>query len=225
MDELPVDPRLRVPCSIQVCGSSMSGKSSICKKIILNKERLFKKPPEIIIWVYQEAQDLHEELMNRPDVIFTKDIEDIYTYMDGTQVVMIIVDDRITSILKNSHDIIKLMVQKTHHYQLIFVLVLHAIFVKDLRLANLQTSYLVITKLLRDYSSVYRLSYQLNPLNPKLVYSAYEHTARRQKYVDFCICLHSENDERTRYRSSIFFWEDATVFIPTNFIQYNTAKL
>lgn len=203
----------------------MTGKSQICKKIILNKDRLFARPPEVCVWVYQEYdEDLHSELQELDYVVFTKELSDIYQFMDGKRVVLVVVDDRVTTILKNSADIIKLFVQTTHHYSLIFILVLHAIFIKDLRLANLQTSYLILTKALRDPSSTFRLSYQLDPLNPKFMYSAYLRAIKKKKFVDFCICMHVEDDERTKYRSSVFFWEGIEIYLPASSTQLGPSK-
>lgn len=196
----------------------MSGKSTLCKKIVQNKDRLFTKPPSLIIWVYNEENSVDEELRERSDIIFTKELSDIYTYLDGETTILVILDDRTTNLLQNNKEVIKLFVQTVHHFKLIFVLVIHAIFIKDLRLANLQTNYLLITKNIRDKSSILALSYQISPLAPKLIYSAYEYTIRDKKFADFCICLHPNDHEKTRFRSSVFFWENITIFLPTSSI-------
>lgn len=225
MFDPPADLRLVSPCSIQLAGVSQSGKSTICKKIVLNKDRLFTTPPVLTIWVYEQPQGLHDELSDRDDVIFVKNLDEAKEHIDGERMVMLIVDDKISSILKSNADIIKYMTATVHHQNVIFVLILHSIFVKNLRLANLQANYLILMALHRDLSSIFRLSYQMLPFNSKFVYSAYMHSIANKQYPHFVIALHPKDDSRTRYRSNLFFWEECILFLPKDDVRPSVSTL
>ncbi len=70
--------------------------------------------------------------------------------------------------------------------------------------------------MIRDVSSILRLSFQLQPLNCKFVYNAYIHAVSKNQFAHFAICLHAKDSELARYRSTIFFWEDLTIYLPKN---------
>lgn len=195
----------------------MSGKTTLAKNIYYHKDRLFTIPPELTIWIYQEIEEWHSDFKDRDDVIFLNDFDEVKRHLETEErTVMIIADDRTSYMLRKNSDMLTYFLEKVHHNNLIFVCVLHAIFVPNCRLANLQTSYLIITKMIRDVSSILRLSFQLKPLNTKFVYNAYMHAVSKAPFSHFVICLHAKDSELTRYRSTIFFWEDLTIYLPGN---------
>lgn len=178
-------------------------------KIIKHRERLFKEPIDDIVWVYGEWQELYEKLqIEEPSIKFTQDKDDALQVLESDSKCLIILDDRTVETLANNSDLLAYFVQKSHHRAAVFLWLTHAIFLPKCRLAQINATYCIVLRMLRDSSAIFRLGYQLLPTNPKFIYEAYRYAVNKKPYSYILFCFHPTDPVGTRIRTSAFFWED-----------------
>ena len=49
--------------NILVCGQSQSGKTVWTKRLLVHNEKLFRQPPDLIIYVYKHWQPVYDEMI------------------------------------------------------------------------------------------------------------------------------------------------------------------
>lgn len=202
------DLRLAFPCTIQIAGYSMSGKSTLAGSIVKNRKRIFKEKVDRVYWLYGEWQPLYENLQTEDaNIIFTKENNDILDALESGERFMCVIDDRTLETLSNNTDILSFFIQKSHHKEAVFLWLTHAIFLPKCRLIQINASYCIVLKMLRDSSSILRLGYQLCPTNPKFIYEAYQYSVNKKPYAHILFLFHPSDAPGTRIRTSIFFWE------------------
>lgn len=212
-----VDLRLAFPCTIQVSGYSQAGKSYLAAKIVKHRKRLFKKKVDKVIWLYSEMQPLYETLQQEEsEITFTKDNQDVLDELESGEPVIVVLDDQTIQTLANNSSLLTFFVQSSHHKQAVFIWLTHAIFLPKCRLIQINSTYLVVFRMLRDSSSIYRLGYQLMPSSPKTIYEAYRYSVNKNSYSYIFFLFHPSDVAGTRIRTSLFFWEKDFEIIQTN---------
>ena len=111
--------------------------------------------------------------------------------------------------------IAKLFTEKSHHGNLGVVYLVQNLFhkSKDHRTISLNTSYLVLTKNVRDASQVIHLAKQLYPNNTKFFQQAYQ-MATKEPYTYPFVDLMPTCPDEIRLRSGIFLTDKHYVYQP-----------
>lgn len=177
-----------------------------------------------VIWLYSEMQPLYEKLqLEDPSIIFTKDNQDVFDEIELGEPVIVILDDQTVQALTNITNLLTFFVQSAHHKHAVFIWLTHAIFIPKCRLIQINSTYLVVFKMLRDSSSIYRLGYQLMPSSPKFIYEAYRYAVNKKPYSYIFFLFHPSDASGTRVRTSLFFWEkDFEIIQAQNGSDYET---
>ena len=92
MDEFTLS--LQHPSTISICGPIFSAKSSLVSKIIKERDKVFDKHIDTVIYVFKEDQPLLQELARYDKkIIFTKDVEEANEKIKGNT--LLILDDQL----------------------------------------------------------------------------------------------------------------------------------
>lgn len=156
-----------VPASLQICGCSFSGKSTILYKLIKESETLFTRPPRTIIYCYahpppEGALDNVPNLIKHHGFPEKETIEQWITDYSSSE--WMLASDDLSHNFFDSDISRILMTRVVHHSNLFFCLTTHRLFSteKNARLSSLNFHYYILTPSKRDISSYGRLSTQLN---------------------------------------------------------------
>jgi len=116
--ETDFDMRLRTPFGGIICGGTMSGKTHYVARLIKNRSQVFDQKFDRIIYVYDEWQNLYEDLVKSvPEIPFTKNITQVFEdedFFDSDEKTLLILDDVANSLADNALAS-KLFTQKIHH--------------------------------------------------------------------------------------------------------------
>ena len=147
-----------------VPGHSCCGKTELTKNILQNLNTLVDKQIDRIVLCYNEWQDKYEILkyMERP-IEFVQGTININDF-DNSINNLIILDD-LMSKCKESSDILDLFTIKSHHRNISVFLVTQNIFIKGkwTRDLNLNSSYMIIFRNIRDVTQISTLARQMFP--------------------------------------------------------------
>lgn len=163
-------------------------------------------------------QPLYETIQEEDSsILFTEDTQDVLDVLETGEPSIVIIDDRTLQALSNNTDLLSWFLQKSHHKQAVFIWLTHAIFLPKCRLIQINSTYCIVFKMLRDSSSIYRLGYQLMPTNSKFIYEAYKYAVNKKPYSYIMFLFHPSDAKNTRIRTSLFFWEkDFEIIRPQN---------
>ena len=158
------------PFSMIVCGSSQSGKTTFCKRLIEHKRKLIKDAPAKVFLFYQEHQKLYDRMVRKK--ILTKAIRGIPEHaelkMMAKEVLetdprgcIFILDDALS--ILDGHAMELLFAQTVHHQKVSVLLVTQSLFYKSksMRTLSLNAQYLVIFKNVRDLRQIKTLGSQI----------------------------------------------------------------
>ena len=147
-----------------VAGPSCCGKTELIQNILQNLNTLVDKQIDRIVLCYNEWQDKYEILkyMERP-IEFVQGTVNINDF-DNSINNLIILDD-LMSKCKESSDILDLFTIKSHHRNISVFLVTQNIFIKGkwTRDLNLNSSYMIIFRNIRDVTQISTLARQMFP--------------------------------------------------------------
>ena len=147
-----------------VAGPSWCGKTELIQNILQNLNTLVDKQIDRIVLCYNEWQDKYEILkyMERP-IEFVQGTVNINDF-DNSINNLIILDD-LMSKCKESSDILDLFTIKSHHRNISVFLVTQNIFIKGkwTRDLNLNSSYMIIFRNIRDVTQISTLARQMFP--------------------------------------------------------------
>ena len=212
------DLRLKHPCCVQISAFSGSGKTFIAAKIVRFRNRLFTEKIKQVVWLYKHWQPIYDDLKKEVNgIIFTNKLEEIADYTSSSDATLVVIDDFVTDMITQQNKFLPLFLELSHHGNNSILILTQSLFIPGSRLALINCQYLLVLKLARDSSSLYRLAYQILPSSPKQLYKAYQHSVNSRPYGTFLMDSHPHQDDRVRFRSNIFFWEnDCYVYVIKN---------
>ena len=190
---------LITPFSMLVVGASRSGKSVLCKKLVLSS--LFDKPLSNIYICFAHMQPIYEEikLESRVPVHF---IEGLPTDLKTKTNSLVLIDD-----LQGTHskEVAEWFTRKCHHQNTSVIYLVQNMFAKppEHRTISLNSDYIVVFKSPRDSSQIVNLAKQIAPGQTKFINWAYKE-ATRLPHSYLLIDLKQKTDDLLRIRDSFF---------------------
>ena len=150
------------PFRCYISGPSCCGKTELLQKILLNYTSLINKPIDRIVFCYSVWQEKYDLLKYLP-IEFNKGLKKSEEF-DPQMNNLLILDDLMQS-CKDSMDIFNLFSVDSHHRNISVFLVSQNIYTKGkcTRDLNLNSSYIILFKNLRDQTQINVLARQMFP--------------------------------------------------------------
>ena len=207
------------PCSILIVGPTQSGKTMLTCKLIQQSKQMFSNAPVKTVYCYSAYQELFSQMENQiKNISFHEGLptnEDIDTWSEKKEHMMLILDDLLTSAV-NSVDIMNLFTVKCHHQNITVLFLMQNLFPpgKCIRTISLNASYIICLRNHRDKHQLSVLGRQILPGQLKYFMDAYE-LATKRKYGYLLIDLSPHTDKSYLLRTNIFSGEDNIIYVPT----------
>lgn len=195
------------PSTMLIAGPTGSGKTHFLTRLL--KQNLFSPPPDKIIWIYGEKQNLHDELTSslQTPIEFSRDFdEDIYGSIDGSEKVVVILDDQMMNEnVRKKDNLTKYFTQGSHHRNMSVIYLVQNVFdkAKCMRTISLNSQYLVVFKNPRDVQQITSLASQMYGTNSQVLKAAFrDATSKAHGYL--LVDLRQETPDNMRLRTNIF---------------------
>jgi hypothetical protein len=206
------------PFNCIISAPTKSGKTEFTKKLILNAELLFDKPPRKIYWCYAEWQPAYDDLLTkRPDIQFvnsTPDIDTLKSNADTSQ--LLVMDDMMDTMRRSEGSLDKLFTTSSHHWNLSIIHIVQNAFYMGLRTSRINCQYLVLMKNPADRLQVKTLGRFIFPESTKAFEEAFI-DATNKPYGYLLIDLSQTTSDKMRLRTSIFPDDEYQyVYVPRN---------
>ena len=211
-----MDVRIKTPFRMILAGPSMSGKTTLLRKLLMNGEYLFDRQFVKILWCYGQFQpETFAKIRNEiPHVEFYEGVpDDIPTHFDTSRPNLLVLDDLMSDASKDER-VTKLFAVHSHHLNASVALLTQNIFHKgsQSRSISLNADILILTKNTRDRSQIQHLARQLAPDKPKFIQESYR-DATASPYGYLFLDLKPETSEQVRVRTGIFPGETHVVYL------------
>ncbi|CAF2033331.1 unnamed protein product [Rotaria magnacalcarata] len=199
-------------------GNSGAGKTYLMLQMIRNREKLFDKPINKIVYCYSVFQPIFNDF---PEVTFheglIKNVEEIFPASDGDMHHILVLDDQIMQ-LNDPEDgkiISKLFLIYSHHLHVNVYLLSQNLFFqnKHMRNISLNTHYIFLFRMKRDVTQVKRFLTQLAPGKTQLLMDTYNKITNKP-YSYACFDLSPGIEESFIIRSEILPGEIENISIP-----------
>ena len=202
-----MDVQIKTPFRMILAGPSMSGKTTLIRKLLLNGDSMFDRQFVKILWCYGQYQHsafakIKNEVSN---VEFHEGLpEDIQTHFDTSHHNLVVLDDLMGDASKDER-ITKLFTMTSHHLNISLAYLTQNIYHKGTqsRTISLNADIIILTKNTRDRSQIQYLARQLAPDRPKFIQESYQ-DATSSPYGYLFIDLKPETNEQVRVRTGIF---------------------
>ena len=195
------------PSTMLIAGPTGSGKTHFLTRLL--KHNLFSPSPDKIIWVYGEKQALHDEMaasLQVPIEFFSDFDDNIYDSIDGSQKVVVILDDQMMNdSVRKKDNLAKYFTQGSHHRNMSIIYLVQNVFdkAKCMRTISLNSQYLVVFKNPRDMQQITSLASQMYGTNSQVLKAAFrDATAKPHGYL--LVDLRQETPDNMRLRTNIF---------------------
>lgn len=207
------------PAATMVVGPTMSGKTVLTMEIIKNASKMYRIPPQKIVYAYGVYQKVLASLEREVDNLTLYDglpsrelIESIGSE-EPDKHCLLILDDLLDEIGKSS-EMCSLFTREVHHRRISVVMISQNIFHKSryYRTINLNSSYLILMKTCRDLQQIHHLSRQMFPSTPKRLLEAYEDATRSQHGYLVVNNLTGSGDEDIRLSTRILPRDDLILY-------------
>jgi hypothetical protein len=197
------DERIIHPSNIAVIGPSQSGKSVITVKLIQQKDIIFDKPPQRIVWAYGAGCFQPNLARQLPEVEFMEGLPaNIAQQLDPAVRTLFIIDDLMDEI---NAEVTALFTRYGHHRNCSVIFISQNLFNKnkETRTLNLNTHYLVLFKNVRDKSQIAALGRQMFPNMSNYFLHAYS-DACNKPFGYLLVDMRPSTPDDLRLRTNIF---------------------
>jgi hypothetical protein len=206
------DIRLIHPFRCLISGPSSSGKTSLLKNILLNKNSFInsKKPIKITYFYYTTWQPIYDEMVEEGLVdIFKKQNISIKEFNNEASPhvdeggSLFIIDDSIND--KKNGDLCEIFTTLSHHRNASIIFITQNLFAKmlDFRTISLNCQYIFLMKSPRDTLQLNAFARQMFPGNSKFVRESYQ-KATEKPYSYILFSAHQETEDHLRILSNLF---------------------
>lgn len=221
MDDFSIIP-FTLPKNFLIVGSTQCGKTQFIKRLIMEKDAMFKPVPERVIYCYSAWQPAYEEMENalgakidfRTEIPERKELESLWKEEGGET--LLVLDDKMSSFKDNPLGslIVDIFCVLSHHAHVSCVCTTQNIFhSKILREISLNSQYICLFRNNRSATQVKTLAQQIMPDQTKYLYDSYD-KATSANYGYLLIELSADMNKLYRLRSCIFSGEDTVVYLP-----------
>ena len=213
MSEIPsLDCRLQSPASIVLAGASRSGKSTFVYNLLKNATTMFTVPPAYVLYCYKEDQPLFEKMSpyvsrfhkGMPDHELITELSEQYMRRKGGRSgICLVLDDLASEIDAVTEQV---YVSESHHREINVLVITQNLFLKNskYRTIMVNTTYLGITKSIRDKTQFRNFASQYDPGNFKWLLNVHNDVMKSKNYPHLWIDLSLKSSEILRIRSNIF---------------------
>jgi adenylate kinase family enzyme len=196
---------IETSATIMILGPSGSGKTVIAQKIIDERNILFDKEINRIVFSYEKWQPKYDELKEKNSLIeFHQGLFDIEKFNKNDNNLLII--DDLTYKCEKDENIKNLFTTDSHHMNINVILLGQNIFSsgKYFRTMSLNSDYLILTNNPRDRQQISRLASQMFPKNNQFLVEAYNDATTINKYGYLFLDLTQTTDQMNRVQTGIF---------------------
>ena len=188
--------KLHHPFSMVLAGPSSSGKTSLIKRVLENRNTLIEPPPQRVVYYYKIWQPLYEAI---EDVEFKKGLTPQEELTNTTDENNLYIIDDLMSEGTESKEICSMFTEGSHHYNYSVVFLTQNIFYggKMNRTISLNTHYMVLFKNPRDKLQITTLARQMYPNSTGKLMHYYEQ-ATAKPYGYLLLDLKQETPEEKR---------------------------
>lgn len=196
------------PSTIMLAGSSNSGKTELCKSLLLHRKQMFDPPPERVIWCYSEYQPSYDNII---DVEFNEGMFDLDT-LNTSQRTLIIYDDLSHDELVDK-EMVRIFTKLSHHRNLSCIYITQNVFAKNkyARSISLNASYIIMMSSPRDRMQISFLARQVYPSQSKFLVEAFT-SATSKPHGYLLMDFRQDTPEQFRIRTDILPNENTAVF-------------
>jgi hypothetical protein len=195
------DLAMRAPFGCVVAGPSSSGKSTFVQQLVQEASYLINPPPASVLYCYGEFNSLVNEMQRFPHVQVNSGSPTMELLEQLPKPSLLILDDLLYSI--EAKLLTELFTKKAHHLNLCIIFIVQDVFDKKVKVARLNSQYIVLTRAPSSILSIRNLGSQLFPGHLGFFLDAYRQ-ATGKNYGYLFIDLHPASDPLLRLRSSVF---------------------
>ena len=211
-----METRLMHPFTAIVAGSTKSGKTEFCKKLIYNIEHMVYPVPQQILWCYAEYQPAYQELSTVPNLQFIEGLPDLNELKETKHISKIMfIDDLMAECGKGSENdqLNKLFTRGSHHWNISIVHIVQNLFHTNLRCARINAHYIVLMRNPTDQLQAMTYAKQVFPGKSKYFQESLQ-DACSKKYGYLLIDVSPESSAEIRLRTNIFPDEICYCYVP-----------
>jgi len=197
--------QFNTPCTINVTGITSSGKSTWVRQLLEKRNQYFDKKIEKVLYCYSVWSDTFAELEQDEDIQFYENLPDEEIIKTLPKSSIVVLDDMMTEVV-NSKFIQSMFTKLSHHLCINIIYITQNMFCKGsvARTINLNTSYYVLMRNLRDIQQIRYLGRQI--CMEKTLLEAYRDVMLKP-FNHLIINLSPYSDLNIRLFSNIFDYE------------------
>ena len=215
------------PATIIVAGPSSSGKTVFTTKVLQNRDKMFDKKIDEVIWCYgcktQALDTLQEKLGHDVKLRLHKGLPDIdkLRRMDHSINRCLVIDDLMIKESKKDKQtnvLTDLFVRGSHHYSMSCFYLVQNVFAqnKDMRTVYLNSMYKILFQSPGDQTQITTINSRMFPGHPRFLQEAMEDATQHQSHGYLVIDVHPRTDNRLRVRSQVFPGEQNIIYRPSD---------
>ena len=202
MDTIRANLKFRCPAGIHIVGPTMSGKSTLTRRLLNDREQVFIKPFDRGIYAYSVWQKSFKEITG--NVEFIQGISSILAdenFFDPEENNLLVLDDLMDEIASNVKAS-ALFTRGIHHKNVTVIFLYQNLFKqgKAMRDITLNSQYFLLFKSSRDVQQIKYLGRQLGLPHLECAYRK----AIKEPHGFLLVNLHPQCDERLQLQSNIF---------------------
>ena len=161
------------PSTCYVSGPTGCGKTSYIIKVLMEKDNLFDKSIDKIVWCYKIYQDIFEEVKEIcSNIEFHEGICDVRDIKHGKENIILIIDDLMNDMNK---EVAEIFTVHSHHMGISVFFLAQNLYPRNkfMRDVTLNTQYLILFEQRRDLSQLHVLTRQIFPYNGRIFLKVY----------------------------------------------------
>ena len=173
----------RHPFTCMIAGPSKSGKTTLLKEIILNKDILISEPPQRIVYCYSRWQDNFDQLKKQLSFIeFVQGLPDIDMFDEKVNNLLIL-DDLMKECGKDN-SIYDIFTIDSHQKNISVFFLTQNLFPKEknARTIRFNCNYIIVLNNLRDRAQIFYHARQMFPDNVNFMQECYNDAVESQPY-------------------------------------------